>query len=124
LITECADRSSKDKDQVGIENMAASITGFPIAVTEPATRALGVRSNRRRRVDPRAGHALEILGHAIEYLADEYVHEGATLSANDPQLQAVHLLMELNRQIYFECPEVPTLGERLCSLLRVSGLGN
>ena len=70
-------------------------------------------AKRRRRISPEAGRALEILAHAIEYLADEYVHEGKTFSANDPQLKAVQILMALNRQIYFECPVVPALAERL-----------
>ena len=74
---------------------------------------------RRRRISPQAGHALEILGHAIDYLTDEYVHNGGKFCARDPQVQAVQLLMALNRQIYFECPEVPTLRERLRALLRL-----
>jgi hypothetical protein len=77
-------------------------------------------SSRRRRISPDAGRALEILGHAIEYLADEYVHEGKSLSASDPQVRAMQILMALNRQIYFECPVVPTLSERLRKFLRVS----
>ena len=49
-----------------------------------------------RRIAPRAGFALETLGHAIEYLADEYVHEfGRQPVADvapgfiDPQVQAI-----------------------------------
>lgn len=68
---------------------------------------------RRRRIDPRSGRALEILGHAIEYLTDEYVHQGGPLCAHNSQVEAVQLLMAANRAIYFACPEVPTLGERL-----------
>ena len=78
-----------------------------------------VRPYRRRRITPQAGHALEILGHAIEYLTDEFVHEGGSLSAEDDRLKAVKLLMALNRQIYFECPEVPTFRERCRSLLHL-----
>jgi hypothetical protein len=70
---------------------------------------------RRRRISPQAGRALEILGHAIEYLTDEYVHRGTSFSADDPEVNAIGLLMSLNRQIYFECPVVPTVGERLRS---------
>lgn len=73
--------------------------------------------NRPRRVSREAGHALEILGHAIEYLSDEFVHEGGALTAHNPQLEAVQLLMSLNRQVYFECPQVPTIRERLDSFL-------
>jgi hypothetical protein len=72
---------------------------------------------RRRRISPEAGHALEILGHAIEYLTDEFVYAGGCFSAHDAQVEAVQLLMSLNREIYFGCPEVPTFGDRFRELL-------
>jgi hypothetical protein len=76
----------------------------------------------RRRISPQAGKALEKLGHAIEYLADEVVLEGGQLSGADPRNQAIQMLMALNRQIYFECPRVPTLRERVKAfLLRQTG---
>jgi hypothetical protein len=74
---------------------------------------------RRRRISPEAGRALEILGHAIEYLTDEFVHSGGLLSARNAQLEAVQLLMGINRQIYFQCPEVPSMGERWRELLHL-----
>lgn len=80
--------------------------------------SLPVTSGRRRRISREAGRALEILGHAIEYLADENVHEGRSFSANDPRVKAIRLLMAVNRQIYFECPVVPTMTERLRRFLR------
>lgn len=100
--------------------MAASTTsGFSLRVSSaraPAiARALGTK--RPRRVSPEAGHALEILGHAIEYLSDEFVHNGGEMTGHDPQLQAVQLLMALNREVYFSCPEVPTLRDRLRAYL-------
>ena len=79
---------------------------------------LPVRSEVRRRISPQAGRALEILGHAIEYLTDEYVQRNATISADDGQLQAVQLLMGINRQIYFDCPQVPSLADRWRALLQ------
>lgn len=96
--------------------MAASTTEMSIGMTAPATAGSASRSNRGRRISPEAGRALEILGHAIEYLTDEFVHAGASFSANDPQVKAVQILMEVNRQIYFACPEVPTLAERWHSI--------
>ena len=93
--------------------MATSMTaGISITTSAQATEAR-VQTNRRRRITPQAGHALELLGHAIEYLTDEFVHEGTGLTAGSSQLEAVQLLMALNRQVYFECPEMQTLGERL-----------
>jgi hypothetical protein len=96
--------------------MAASTTSFSYSATALPAPPLAPQSNRRR-ISHQAGCALEILGHAIEYLADEYLYEGGTFSADDPRLQAVHLLMALNREIYFECPIVPSFRERWHALL-------
>ena len=74
-------------------------------------------ANRRRIINERSGRALEILGHAIEYLADEFVQEAAQLSSADPRVEAIQILMALNRKIYFECPVKPTLAEHLRALL-------
>lgn len=74
---------------------------------------------RRRRISPEAGHALEILGHAIEYLGDEFADPVGSEIALDAQMEAVQLLMEINRQIYFECPEVPSMGTRWRELLHL-----
>lgn len=95
--------------------LTAVETLMPMAVTSQT--AFGAM--RRRRISPEAGHALEILGHAIDYLIDEYVHESGAFSWHDPQLQAAQLLMSLNREIYFACPEVPSLAERLRPLLHL-----
>lgn len=100
--------------------MAASTTsGFSThvsaAATAAPTRALGAK--RPRRISPEAGHALEILGHAIEYLSDEYVHSGGALTDRDPQVQAVQMLMAINRQVYFSCPEIPSLRDRFRAFL-------
>ncbi len=100
--------------------MAASITtGFSIPVSAPAASAASIRASRRRHITPQAGHALEILGHAIEYLTDEFVHRHGEVSLASPDLDAVQLLMALNRRVYYECPEAVTLGERLRSMLHL-----
>jgi len=90
---------------------------IPAPAPVPAISVPRVGVKRRRRIDRQSGRALEILGHAIEYLTDEFIHQGAALSSNDAQVQAVQLLMALNRQVYFNCPEVPTFGERCQALL-------
>jgi hypothetical protein len=93
--------------------MAALTTiGFEVRDVAPSKAALAAR-NRRHRITPEAGRGLEILGHAIDYLADELVHEGRAVEGHDPQVEAIQLLMRLNRKIYFECPLVPTFRERL-----------
>lgn len=97
----------------------ATMTSTEIPIVEPvlATGEASARSNRRRRITPAAGRALELLGHAIEYLTDELVHEGGPLSLDDGQLQAIQLLMALNREVYYACPEVLSFSERCRSLL-------
>jgi len=98
--------------------MATSTTsGFasPASVPDVSVPRVGVK--RRRRIDQQSGRALEILGHAIEYLTDEFIHHGGAFLSNDAQVQAVQLLMALNRQVYFNCPEVPTFGARCRALL-------
>jgi hypothetical protein len=101
---------------------------LPIAINSPIAVPLGGPLEnvlqeggraRRRRISREAGHALETLGHAIEYLSDEFIHSGGALTAHDGQVEAVQLLMGINRQIYFECPVVPSLGERCRALLRM-----
>ncbi len=68
---------------------------------------------RRHILSSQAGHALEILGHAIDYLADELVHEGGAFVEDHGRIQAIQLLMARNREIYFDCPVELTWGERL-----------
>ncbi len=98
--------------------MATLMTNSPASVRASVIYPTTSGVRRRRRMSPEAGHALEILGHAIEYLADEYAHEGGSFSAADPRLEAVQLLMAVNRQVYFSCPEVPTVGERIHAWLQ------
>jgi hypothetical protein len=96
--------------------MAATTTSLRIPAIAPAASVAKVRTGRRH-IDPRSGRALEILGHAIEYLTDEFVEEGAPVSASDPRVQAVQLLMSVNRQVYFDCPIMPTFAERCRAFL-------
>jgi hypothetical protein len=91
---------------------------YPVSAVRPAQLA-NVGRTRRRRIAPEAGRALEILGHAIEYLSDEFVHAGGSLSASNAQVEAVQMLMAVNRQIYLACPEVPTMGERWRAMLKI-----
>jgi len=90
-----------------------------VAAESEIDHSLAVPTGHRRRISREAGRGLEILGHAIEYLADEYVHQGRSFSASDPQVKAIRILMAVNRQIYFECPVVPTMTERLRRFLHI-----
>jgi hypothetical protein len=98
--------------------MATAITsGFDFCgAASSKTGSLRVKE-RPRRITAEAGHALELLGHAIEYLTDELVHEGKCVSAHDPQVQAIQILMAVNRQVYYACPSFPTITERIRAFL-------
>jgi hypothetical protein len=93
----------------------------PVVRTDVHAMATGTGSrSARRRTTPEAGFALEVLGHAIEYLADEYVHEAGLLPSihsGDPRVKAIQMLMAANREVYFACPLVPSLYQRLINHL-------
>jgi hypothetical protein len=113
--TDVAEEQGEDKTNMST-SMASNLSiSHPIPVSFTA----GLRPNRRRHITVEAGHALEKLGHAIEYLADEFVLDGGEVSSKNGQVEAVQLLMRMNRQVYFECPEVPTIGERLRAMLHI-----
>lgn len=100
--------------------MAASTTAdFPVSTPDSSSQEPLSLRHRRRHIDPPSGRALEILGHAIEYLTDELVHNSEVILADDPRVQSIQLLMTLNRQIYLSCPEVQSFGERCRSFLRL-----
>ena len=70
----------------------------------------------RRLHSPESGRALEILGHAIEYLADEYAHDLANkgpLGSADPRVAAIQILKGLNRAIYYSGTEVEPAFSRM-----------
>lgn len=98
---------------------SSTTTDFHLPAKAPVLEALPVSSNRRRSIDPTSGRALEILGHAIDYLTDELGHGGGPAVADNPRVAAIQLLMGINRQIYMQCPEVKTFGERCRSFLRL-----
>ncbi|HEY2861165.1 MAG TPA: hypothetical protein VGJ21_22340 [Terracidiphilus sp.] len=93
---------------IGTVTSHLTFTGTATAVAKQAVR-------RPRRISPQAGHGLEMLGHAIEYLTDEYVNEHEIPTLRDGRPQAIELLMAVNREIYLGCPEVPSMRERIAS---------
>ena len=105
-----AEKPSKDK------SMATQATVFTAGMA--AAKAMPMSKQvKRRSIDPKTGHALVVLGHALEYLTDEYIHEGGTFTSNRGQVDAIQLLIRLNREIYMSCPEAPTFKRWLGSLL-------
>jgi len=72
-----------------------SLTSTPAPQSRPIT----------RRANYEQGRALEVLGHAIEYLIDSHLYlvgEPATRADSE----ATQILMQHSRQIFSECAEV------------------
>jgi hypothetical protein len=101
----------------------ASFTASPGAPSLPHA---AISAWHPRRISPEAGRGIEMLGHAIDYLGDEFAldcisgemtADSGIVAGIPPQVLAIELLKELNREIYYSCPEVPTLSERLRSWL-------
>lgn len=69
-------------------------------------------ARRKRRVSVDALNALEFLGHAIDYLTEDLIATGRPFKLTDPRIQAAIMLMQKSREIFFECPEVPSFVER------------
>lgn len=97
----------------------ATTTTNGLQITPAAWASPSPASTHRKRVPLRASRSLRLLNHAIEYLADEFLRDSIPPTASNERLQAVQLLMALSREIYAECPEVPTLAERCRRLMPV-----
>ena len=96
---------------IGTAAQHFTFSGSASALPSQATRV-------RRRITPEAGHALEKLGHAIEYLTDEFMNEeNHAPFCRDGRLEAIELLMAANRTIYYHCPEVPSFRARFSAFL-------
>ncbi len=81
----------------------------------------------RRRLSPEGGRALEILGHAIEYLADEYaadLKDKGPLGNADPRIEAIQVLKALNRAVYFSGSEIEPVFRRMRRWLLGSRMGS
>jgi hypothetical protein len=81
----------------------------------------------RRRLSRESAQGLEILGHAIEYLADEYAVDPADkgpLGNADPRIAAMQTLKSLNRAVYFSGAEVQPVWQRIRQWFLRSTLSN
>lgn len=80
---------------------------------------------RARKISAETAKGIEMLGHAIEYLSDDFAYHCldrilGTEPGLHPRLRAIELLKALNRQLYLSCPEVPTFSERMQGWFRKS----
>ncbi len=86
------------------------------AVATFAMPVLPARETVVRRPTPEQGMALEVLGHAIEYLADtNFYHQRAELPA---VREAIAMLKQSSRDVFPEAPEVVPVTTRAARWLR------
>jgi len=104
---------------VRIDRIMATSTSGLISFSGTASALPAAGADVRRRISPKAGRAIEKLAHAIEYLSDEFVQDSGPLDPRDGRVEAIQLLMGLNRAVYCECPErKPGLGGGFLDFLR------
>ena len=70
-----------------------------------------------RTINATNGRALEMLGHAIEYLEDELHLERTWAFDKSASLQAIDILKAKSREIYFGCPVRLTMTQRIMALI-------
>lgn len=86
--------------------------GPPIPPRSTEARSVPAQATIRRRANIQQGRALEILGHAVEYLVDSrmfLIHEPATRA----DAEATTILMRLSREVFTECAELVSPGRAL-----------
>ncbi len=89
---------------------------LPDAPTQPAVTRGRMRRTMRRTMTREQGCALEMIGHAVDYLNDCYLHEGADdeiLDFSGPSMDAIQILISAQRQILRSLPLTEPLTMRL-----------
>jgi len=95
-----------------VNAVSVNTTTFPVHLTISAVPNL---LPVVRRPSQQQGRALELLGHAIEYLIDSELGGpfGEGLSKPSPTLEAVQILIRANREIFAACPVRLTLTQKI-----------
>lgn len=64
----------------------------------------------------KARRAKKKLQHAIAYLSEEALREGSLVTPHDSWIEACAILMNCNRQVYFQSPDGPSFDHRIRSV--------
>lgn len=92
--------------------------GFPFPDTAQVNPLSPGSIRRQKHLPRRSRRAHRILGHAIEYVANEFLHDATPPGPRNSRLQAVQLLMALDRRVCSDAEEVPAFAERRFWFLR------
>lgn len=91
---------------------ASFIAAAPLSEVADTGRRESPRQHRRR-PNPTQGRALEVLGHAIEYLVDS-----RSFNMEPLDMEAYRILKVASQAIFYECAEVQTASERVTAWVR------
>jgi hypothetical protein len=78
------------------------------------------RRGLRRIISREQGCALEMIGHAVDYLNDCYLHEGAEdeiIDFRGPTMEAIQILISIQRQVLHSLPLTEPFTQRLWNTL-------
>lgn len=93
----------------------------PIAVSDRLTHTVKPSGRRGRRIISREqGCALEMIGHAVDYLNDQYLLQGPddeVLSFESPAMEAVWILIASQRELLRSLPVAEPLRRRAWNAL-------
>ncbi len=89
-----------------VNSLPLSMNPFHLGEQQPERKPTPIR----RRTSPQQGRALEVLGHAIEYLVDSRLFDQWETPAD---AAAVHLLMERSRTVFNDCAELVPWHQRV-----------
>jgi len=122
----CADGVREERTMIDTTVSRSGLLGSPSFPGADREAVAQFPKPRRRRLDRESGQAIEKLGHAIEYLVDEFALDclnpaERTGDSAQARMDAIELLMAFNRQIYLNCPQIPTFSDRLRKLLGLQG---
>lgn len=102
-------------ERLRFTNMGNNPVSFCIADSRSAELVFDKSTQSRPYSTIQALQATRILGHAIEYLTNQFVDEYASYAQIPERMQAIQILMALNRKVYSECPSAPSFFQWLRS---------
>ncbi len=91
---------------------SSPVLGLPVTHVASSPRAASRVKAIRRRPTREQGRALEIVGHAIEYLVDSRMFVGEHPSSRADH-EASRILMEASRSVFSECAEIVPVARRV-----------
>ena len=89
-----------------VHTLPLTMNQFPFGSQQPGSRPAPIR----RRTTQQQGRAVEILGHAIDYLVDSRLFDQWETPGD---AAAVHLLMERSRAVFADCAEIVPWPQRV-----------